>query len=100
LAPGTILAGVVGALGFALVNFGTVVAYVVLLRRGSILRSSARCLQERWCIAYLLVIPLYVLATSQVVAYAPSRLRSQGEFAWAILACFGWACARRALRCR
>jgi hypothetical protein len=62
------------------------------------LRSSAGSLQQRWCLAFLLVIPIYVVATSQVVAYAPSRLRSQGEFAWAILACFGWAYAGRAIR--
>jgi 4-amino-4-deoxy-L-arabinose transferase-like glycosyltransferase len=98
LAPGTIVAGIVGALGFALVNLGTVIAYVVLLRAGSLLRSSAGSLQQRWCLAFLLVIPIYVVATSQVVAYAPSRLRSQGEFAWAILACFGWAYAGRAIR--
>jgi hypothetical protein len=97
LAPGTIVAGVAGALGFALVNIGTVIAYVVLLQAGSLLRSSSGSVQQRWCIAFLLVIPLYVLATSQVVAYAPSRLRSQGEFAWAILACFGWAHAARVI---
>jgi 4-amino-4-deoxy-L-arabinose transferase-like glycosyltransferase len=94
LAPGTILVGVAGALGFALVNFGTAVAYLVLLRRNSSLRDAFRPLQQRWCLAFLLVMPVYVLATSQVVAYAPSRLRSQAEFAWAILACFGWASVR------
>jgi hypothetical protein len=94
LAPGTILAGVLGALGFALVNLGTAVAYLVLLWRNSLLRSAG-ALQQRWCLAFLLVLPVYVLATSQVVAYAPSRLRSQGEFAWAILASFGWACVHR-----
>lgn len=98
LAPGTIVAGIVGALGFALVNFGTVIAYAVLLQAGSILRSSAGSVQQRWCLAFLLAIPLYVVATSQVVAYAPSRLRSQGEFAWAILACFGWTYAARVIR--
>jgi len=98
LAPGTIIAGVVGALGFALVNIGTVIAYVVLLQAGSVLRNSSGSVQQRWCVAFLLMIPLYVLATSEVVAYAPSRLRSQGEFAWAILACFGWAYATRAVQ--
>jgi hypothetical protein len=95
LAPGTILAGVAGALAFALVNFGVVSAYLILSRRNSLLRNPSVPLQQRWCLAFLLVMPLYVLATSQVVAYAPSRLRSQGEFAWAILACFGWACVRK-----
>lgn len=97
LAPGTIVAGVLGALGFALINMGTLVAYGVLLRRNSLLRSPG-LLQRRWCLAFLLALPVYVLVTSQVVAYAPSRLRSQGEFAWALLACFGWACVRRYLR--
>jgi hypothetical protein len=91
VAPGTILAGVLGAGGFALVNIGTAIAYFMLLRRNSPLRNPLVGLQQRWCLAFLLVIPLYVIATSQVVAYAPSRLRSQGEFAWAILACMGWA---------
>jgi len=89
-APGTIVAGVLGAIGFALVNIGMVAAYVVLLRRRSFLGGRAAPLPQRWCAAVLLTIPLYVLATSQVVAYAPSRLRSQGEFAVAILACLGW----------
>jgi hypothetical protein len=90
-APGTIVAGISGAIGFALVNIGMVAAYAVLLRRRSFLGGPAAALPQRWCAAVLLVIPLYVLATSQVVAYAPSRLRSQGEFAVAILACLGWA---------
>jgi hypothetical protein len=90
-APGTIVAGVLGAIGFALVNIGMVVAYAVLLRRRSFLGGRASPLPQRWCAAVLLTVPLYVLATSQVVAYAPSRLRSQGEFAVAILACLGWA---------
>jgi 4-amino-4-deoxy-L-arabinose transferase-like glycosyltransferase len=90
VAPGTILAGMLGATGFALVNAGTLIAYWVLLRRNSVLRNPVTAMQQRWCLGFLLVIPIYVLATSQVVAYAPSRLRSQGEFAWAILACVGW----------
>jgi 4-amino-4-deoxy-L-arabinose transferase-like glycosyltransferase len=89
-APGTIVAGVLGAIGFALVNIGMVAAYWMLLRRRSFLGGTAEPLMNRWCAAVLLTIPIYVLATSQVVAYAPSRLRSQGEFAVAILACFGW----------
>lgn len=95
LAPGTILAGVLGALGFAMVNLGALIAYVVLLRGNSLLRNTLGPLQQRWCLAFLLATPIYVLATSEVVAYAPSRLRSQGEFAWAILACFGWAIVRQ-----
>jgi hypothetical protein len=91
MAPGTISAGVLGAAGFALVNLGLLSAYFALLRRNSPLTNPMNSLQQRWCLAFLLVVPVYVLATSQVVAYAPSRLRSQGEFAWALLACFGWA---------
>jgi 4-amino-4-deoxy-L-arabinose transferase-like glycosyltransferase len=91
MAPGTISAGVLGAAGFALVNAGVLLAYLALLRRNSPLTNTANDLQQRWCLAFLLVVPVYVLVTSQVVAYAPSRLRSQGEFAWALLACFGWA---------
>jgi 4-amino-4-deoxy-L-arabinose transferase-like glycosyltransferase len=91
MAPGTISAGVLGAAGFALVNIGMLFAYVALLRRNSPLTNPTNTLQQRWCLAFLLVIPIYVLGTSQAVAYAPSRLRSQGEFAWALLACFGWA---------
>jgi len=98
VAPGTICAGVLGAVGFALVNIGMVAAYVILCRRGSALGDFHEPLQRRWCLAFLLLVPLYVLATSQVVAYAPSRLRSQGEFAIAILACFGWAAMRGARR--
>ncbi len=93
VAPGTIIAGILGGLGFAVVNFGLLVAYVFLLKPGSALYDSARPIVQRWGIAFLLVLPFYVIATSQVVAYAPSRLRSQAEFAWAILACFGWAVA-------
>ncbi|MEP7311787.1 MAG: hypothetical protein ABI859_04350 [Pseudomonadota bacterium] len=104
-APGTIIAGVLGAGAFAFVNVGLALAYWwLLLRRRSPLWRAEGPLTQRWIIAFLLVLPLYVLATSQVVAYAPSRLRSQGEFAWAVLACIGWAevvallRARRALR--
>jgi hypothetical protein len=100
VAPGTIIAGVLGAIGFAIVNIGTAFAYVILLRRGSPLRDPATALAQRWCLAFLLLVPLYVLATSEVVAYAPSRLRSQGEFAWAILACCGWSRAWCSLRMR
>jgi 4-amino-4-deoxy-L-arabinose transferase-like glycosyltransferase len=100
LAPGTIIAGVLGAIGFAVVNIGTAFAYVILLRRGSPLADPGTTLAIRWCVAFLLIVPLYVLATSEVVAYAPSRLRSQGEFAWAILACFGWSRAWYLLRFR
>jgi hypothetical protein len=90
VAPGTIVAGLVGGVAFALVNLGVLIAYASLLRRSSpIVRVDAEDLQ-RWCLAFLLIVPLYVLATSQVVAYAPSRLRSQGEFAWAVLTCIGW----------
>lgn len=91
VAPGTILVGVVGALGFALINVGVLIAYLVLLHRDSALRNALTPLTQRWCLAFMLIIPIYVLTTSQVTAYAPSRLRSQGEFAWAILACIGWA---------
>jgi hypothetical protein len=70
------------------------VAYFTLLRRGSPLWASEEGVR-RWCLSFLLILPLYVIATSQVVAYAPSRLRSQGEFAWAILACIGWAAIHR-----
>ena len=91
VAPGTIAAGVLGALGFALVNIGMVTAYVALCRRRSPLADMREPAQRRFCLAFLLLVPLYVLATSEVTAYAPSRLRSQGEFAVAILACFGWA---------
>jgi hypothetical protein len=90
VAPGTITAGLLGALAFALINIGLLVAYFTLLRRGSPLWASEEGVR-RWCLSFLLILPLYVIATSQVVAYAPSRLRSQGEFAWAILACIGWA---------
>ena len=100
VAPGTMLAGLLGGVGFALVNAGLLAAYVVLLRSNSLLRSPANSLQLRWCLAFLLVVPVYVIVTSQVVSYAPSRLRSQAEFAWAILACYGWAAmlARRSTR--
>jgi 4-amino-4-deoxy-L-arabinose transferase-like glycosyltransferase len=98
IAPGTITAGVLGALGFAFVNAGMAMTYVMQLRRGSPLWSNACPLTRRWALAFLLVLPLYVLTTSQVVAYAPSRLRSQGEFAWAILACMGWAAVYRRWR--
>jgi 4-amino-4-deoxy-L-arabinose transferase-like glycosyltransferase len=91
VSPGAIIAGVLGALGFALLNVGIAAAYISLLRFGSPLRNRATSPQTRWALAFLLMLPLYVLTTSQVVAYAPSRLRSQGEFAWAVLACFGWA---------
>jgi 4-amino-4-deoxy-L-arabinose transferase-like glycosyltransferase len=100
LAPGTMIAGVLGAIGFAMVNIGMAFAYVILLRRGSPLSDPGTALAPRWCVAFLLIVPLYVLATSEVVAYAPSRLRSQGEFAWAILACFGWSRAWVLLRFR
>jgi hypothetical protein len=100
LAPGTIIAGVLGAIGFSIVNIGMAFAYVILLSRGSPLRDPGTALALRWCMAFLLIVPLYVLATSEVVAYAPSRLRSQGEFAWAILACFGWNRAWYLLRFR
>lgn len=90
-APGTIVAGVLGAIGYALINIGMVTAYWVLLRDRCRLGGPAAPLPQRWSAALLLAVPLYVLATSQVVAYAPSRLRSQGEFAVAILACLGWA---------
>lgn len=90
-APGTLLAGAVGATVFAFVNFGLLVSYIVLLRGDSAMRSAATSVARRWCLAFLVIVPLYVLATSQVVPYAASRLRSQGEFAWAILACLGWA---------
>ena len=89
-APGTICAGLLGALGFALVNVGMVAAYVMLLRPRAFLGGPDTTLPQRWSAALLLAVPLYVIATSQVVAYAPSRLRSQGEFAVAILACVGW----------
>lgn len=100
IAPGTIAAGVLGAAGFALVNLGVAIAYVLLLRRNSPMKDPQNDLQQRWCLAFLLAVPIYVLATSQVVAYAPSRLRSQGEFAWAILTCFGWAAVIRRRFCR
>ncbi len=90
-APGTILAGILGALGFALVNVGMLAAYVMLLRPRAFLGGPGTPLPQRWSASLLLAVPLYVIATSQVVAYAPSRLRSQGEFAVAILACLGWA---------
>jgi hypothetical protein len=93
LAPNTALIGVLGAIGFAFVNFGIVMVYVRLLGRDSPLGAASNSLQQRWCLAFLLVIPVYVVATSEVTAYGASRLRSQGEFAWAILACFGWATA-------
>jgi 4-amino-4-deoxy-L-arabinose transferase-like glycosyltransferase len=95
VAPGTITAGLLGALAFALINIGLLVAYFTLLRRGSPLWASQEEGVRRWCLSFLLILPLYVIATSQVVAYAPSRLRSQGEFAWAILACIGWAAIHR-----
>jgi 4-amino-4-deoxy-L-arabinose transferase-like glycosyltransferase len=94
-APGTIVAGLLGAALFAAVTFGMVAGYVAMLSPGSPLRSNARQSAVRWTHALLLVLPLYVLCTSQVVAYAPSRLRSQSEFAWAILACIGWVFLRR-----
>jgi 4-amino-4-deoxy-L-arabinose transferase-like glycosyltransferase len=97
-APATISAGVLGAIGFALVNVGMVAGYVVLLRRRSFLGGPAAALPQRWSAAVLLTLPIYVLATSQVVAYAPSRLRSQGEFAVAILACLGWVSLTAAWR--
>jgi hypothetical protein len=92
VAPGTIVAGTVGAVAFAFVNLGVLAAYVALLARArSWMHRSGEWLAQRWSLAFLLLVPLYVIATSQVVAYAPSRHRSQGEFAWAILACVGWA---------
>lgn len=100
VAPGTIIAGVLGALGFAILNVGLLVAYVVMLKRGSVLWNPTASLEQRWGSAFLLIVPLYVIVTSQVVAYAPSRLRSQGEFAWAILACFGWAVVYAWIRAR
>ncbi len=90
VAPGTIIAGVLGACAFAFVTIGVVGAYVSMFRLGSQLRVATNSLTRRWAIAFLMILPFYVLATSQVVAYAPSRLRSQGEFAWAILGCIGW----------
>jgi 4-amino-4-deoxy-L-arabinose transferase-like glycosyltransferase len=99
-APGTIVIGVLGAVGFALVNIGMVSAYWLLLRRRSFLGGPGEPVSQRWCAALLLATPIYVLATSQVVAYAPSRLRSQGEFAVAILACVGWVSLWTAWRCR
>lgn len=91
VAPGTIIAGVVGGAGFLFVNFGLLAAYIrYLFNKDPIFNPSGR-IEQRWGTAFLLIVPLYVLATSQVVAYAPSRLRSQGEFAWAILACIGWS---------
>jgi 4-amino-4-deoxy-L-arabinose transferase-like glycosyltransferase len=96
VAPGTIVAGVVGALAFALVNLGVLASYAAVARSGVRLwkRDSGTSLAQRWCLAYLLIVPLYVVMTSQVVAHAPSRHRSQGEFAWAILACVGWFALR------
>jgi 4-amino-4-deoxy-L-arabinose transferase-like glycosyltransferase len=98
IAPGTICAGVLGAFAFGLVTIGMVAAYVLLCRRHSAVANPREPLHRRWCLAFLMLIPVYVLATSEVVAYAPSRLRSQGEFAIAILACFGWAALRGAQR--
>ena len=96
VAPGTIVAGVLGALAFGLVNLGVLAAYVAVARSGVTIwkRDGGASLAQRWCLAYLLIVPLYVVATSQVVAHAPSRHRSQGEFAWAILACVGWFALR------
>ncbi|HEX4241908.1 MAG TPA: glycosyltransferase family 39 protein [Steroidobacteraceae bacterium] len=100
VAPGTMIAGTLGALGFFIVNVGMLAAYVASCRRRSPLRDRFAALDQRWCLAFLLLLPLYVLATSEVVAYAPSRLRSQGEFAVAILACYGWTVLRDAWRAR
>jgi hypothetical protein len=96
VAPGTIIAGVVGALAFALINLGVLAAYVAVVRAGTAIwkRDGGATLAQRWCLAYLLILPLYVVMTSQVVAHAPSRHRSQVEFAWAILACVGWFALR------
>lgn len=96
VAPGTIVAGVLGALAFGLINLGVLAAYVAVARAGTALRrrDGRASLAQRWCLAYLLIVPLYVMMTSQVVAHAPSRHRSQGEFAWAILACVGWFALR------
>ncbi len=91
VAPGTIVAGTVGAVAFAFVNLGVLAAYVALLSNAGLwARRTGGRLVQRWGVAFLLLTPLYVIVTSQVVAYAPSRHRSQGEFAWAILACLGW----------
>jgi 4-amino-4-deoxy-L-arabinose transferase-like glycosyltransferase len=96
VAPGTILAGLLGAAAFALITLGTIAGYVAMLGRDSPLRSASGAATpvQRWTVTFLLILPVYVLLTSQVVAYAPSRLRSQGEFAWATLACIGWTCLR------
>lgn len=92
VAPGTIVAGSLGGLAFAFVNLGVLVAYVGLLSQARLwLGAAGVSMARQWCVAFLLLIPLYVIATSQVVAYAPSRHRSQGEFAWALLTCVGWA---------
>jgi hypothetical protein len=92
VAPGTILAGSLGGLAFAFVNLGVLAAFIAFLSQARLWAGTTGVSAERqWCVAFLLLIPLYVIATSQVVAYAPSRHRSQGEFAWAILACVGWS---------
>ena len=90
IAPQTLTVGVLGGVVFLLLDLGVVISYVRILRNASRRATGMAQLQQTWIRWFLPTVPLYVLITSEVVAYGASRLRSPAEFAWAILACFGW----------